>query len=130
VIDEQDHFALRSHRMAAIGTDDGRLAAEIVPVYVPPKYATVLTSDNGIRRDTSIEQMRALNLGMIEDNDSELRHAITRVDYQNALNDHRAAFLINEHWVEHLYAVFSTRALARVQQIQEGRHAFAASQWT
>jgi acetyl-CoA acyltransferase len=58
--DEQDHFALRSHRMAAIGTDDGRLAAEIVPVYVPPKYATVLTSDNGIRRDTSIEQMRAL----------------------------------------------------------------------
>ena len=58
--DEQDHFALRSHRMAAIGTDDGRLAAEIVPVYVPPKYTTVLTSDNGIRRDTSIEQMRAL----------------------------------------------------------------------
>jgi len=58
--DEQDHFALRSHRMAAIGTDDGRLAAEIVPVYVPPKYTTVLTTDNGIRRDTSIEQMRAL----------------------------------------------------------------------
>src|SRR5215212_8374613 len=58
--DEQDQFALRSHRMAAIGTDDGRLAAEIVPVYVPPKYSTVLTSDNGIRRDTSIEQMRAL----------------------------------------------------------------------
>jgi acetyl-CoA acyltransferase len=58
--DEQDHFALRSHRMAAIGTDDGRLAAEIVPVYVPPKYSTVLTTDNGIRRDTSIEQMRAL----------------------------------------------------------------------
>jgi acetyl-CoA acyltransferase len=58
--DEQDHFALRSHRMAAIGTDDGRLAAEIVPVYVPPKYSTILTTDNGIRRDTSIEQMRAL----------------------------------------------------------------------
>jgi acetyl-CoA acyltransferase len=58
--DEQDQFALRSHRMAALGTDDGRLTAEIVPVYVPPRYTTVLTSDNGIRRDTSIEQLRAL----------------------------------------------------------------------
>ena len=58
--DQQDQFALRSHRMSAIGTDDGRLAAEIVPVYVPPRYTTVLTSDNGIRRDTSIEQLRSL----------------------------------------------------------------------
>jgi acetyl-CoA acyltransferase len=58
--EEQDQFALRSHRLAAVGTDDGRLTAEIVPVYVPPKYDTALTSDNGIRTDTSIEQLRAL----------------------------------------------------------------------
>jgi acetyl-CoA acyltransferase len=58
--DAQDQFALRSHRLAAIGTDDGRLAAEMVPVYVPPRYTTVLTSDNGVRRDTSIEQLRTL----------------------------------------------------------------------
>jgi acetyl-CoA acyltransferase len=58
--DEQDQFALRSHRKAAIGTDDGRLAAEIVPVYVPPRYTTVLTTDNGVRRDTSIDQLRTL----------------------------------------------------------------------
>ena len=58
--EEQDQFALRSHRLAAVGTEDGRLTAEIVPVYVPPKYDDVLTSDNGIRTDTSIEQLRAL----------------------------------------------------------------------
>jgi acetyl-CoA acyltransferase len=58
--DEQDQFALRSHRLAAAGTDDGRLTAEIVPIYVPPKYSTALTSDNGIRTDTSIDQLRAL----------------------------------------------------------------------
>jgi acetyl-CoA acyltransferase len=58
--DDQDQFALRSHRLAAAGTDDGRLTAEIVPVYVPPKYTTALTSDNGIRTDTSLEQLRAL----------------------------------------------------------------------
>ena len=58
--EEQDHFALRSHRLAAAGTADGRLTAEIMPVYVPPKFDSVLTSDNGIREDTSYEQLAAL----------------------------------------------------------------------
>src|SRR3954470_15381281 len=51
----QDQFALRSHRLASAGTQDGRLTAEIVPVFVPPSFTTVLTSDNGIRTDTSID---------------------------------------------------------------------------
>ena len=58
--EEQDHFALRSHRLAAAGTSDGRLTAEIMPVYVPPKFESVLTSDNGIREDTSYEQLAVL----------------------------------------------------------------------
>ncbi|MDF2773804.1 MAG: fadI [Geminicoccaceae bacterium] len=58
--EEQDQLALRSHRLASAGTKDGRLTAEIAPAYVPPKYDTVLTSDNGIRDDTSIEQLGAL----------------------------------------------------------------------
>ena len=58
--EDQDQFALRSHRLAAAGTEDGRLTAEIMAVYVPPKYEVVLTSDNGIRTDTSIDQLQAL----------------------------------------------------------------------
>ncbi|MGH7616752.1 MAG: acetyl-CoA C-acyltransferase FadI [Gemmatimonadaceae bacterium] len=58
--EEQDQFALRSHRLAAVGTEDGRLTAEIAPVWIPPKYDAALTSDNGIRTDTSIELLRAL----------------------------------------------------------------------
>jgi acetyl-CoA acyltransferase len=58
--EEQDHFALRSHRLAAAGTSDGRLTAEIFPVYVPPKYDKVITSDNGIREDTSYEALSQL----------------------------------------------------------------------
>jgi acetyl-CoA acyltransferase len=58
--EEQDHFALRSHRLAAAGTSDGRLTAEIMPVYIPPKFDSVITSDNGIREDTSYEQLAAL----------------------------------------------------------------------
>jgi len=56
----QDRFALRSHQLAAAGTADGRLSAEIAPLFVPPSYAVVVTSDNGIRADTSLEQMAKL----------------------------------------------------------------------
>jgi acetyl-CoA acyltransferase len=58
--DAQDRFALRSHQRAAAGTADGRLTAEIAPVFVPPSYTVVVTSDNGIRADTSLEQMAQL----------------------------------------------------------------------
>ena len=58
--DEQDQFALRSHRLAAAGTQDGRLTAEIMPYYVPPQYGEVALSDNGIRPDSTPEQLAAL----------------------------------------------------------------------
>jgi acetyl-CoA acyltransferase len=56
---DQDHFALRSHRLAAAGTEDGRLTAEIVPVYVPPRFEP-MTSDNGIRADSTMEKLKSL----------------------------------------------------------------------
>jgi acetyl-CoA acyltransferase len=58
--EEQDQFALRSHRLAAAGTQDGRLTSEMMAVYVPPRFDIVSTSDNGIRTDTTHEQMLAL----------------------------------------------------------------------
>ena len=58
--EEQDQFALRSHRLASAGTADGRLVAEMMPVYVPPRFDSVVTTDNGIRSDTSYEQLAAL----------------------------------------------------------------------
>lgn len=58
--ESQDLFALRSHRRAAVGTADARLTAEIVPVPIPPKFDTLMEADNGVRSDTSIEQLAAL----------------------------------------------------------------------
>jgi acetyl-CoA acyltransferase len=58
--DEQDQFALRSHRLAAAGLADGRLTAELTPVYVPPRYETTATTDNGVRTDSTYEQLAAL----------------------------------------------------------------------
>lgn len=58
--DAQDQLALRSHRLAAAGWKDGRLAAEVTPVYVGPRYDMAVTQDNGIREDSSLEQLAAL----------------------------------------------------------------------
>lgn len=58
--EEQDRWALRSHRLAAAATADGRLTAEIAPAYIPPRYEQVVRSDNGIRADTSPEKLAQL----------------------------------------------------------------------
>jgi acetyl-CoA acyltransferase len=57
---EQDRWALRSHQLAAEGTKDGRLSAEIAPLYVPPDFEAVEERDNGVRSDTSLEALGAL----------------------------------------------------------------------
>jgi acetyl-CoA acyltransferase len=58
--EEQDAFALRSHRNAAAGTADGRLTAEIMTVHLPPDYSNHASADNGIRTDSTLEQLAAL----------------------------------------------------------------------
>ena len=58
--EDQDEWALRSHELAAAGTQDERLTAEIVPVYVPPDFEKVIARDNGIRSDTSLEKLAKL----------------------------------------------------------------------
>jgi acetyl-CoA acyltransferase len=58
--EDQDAWALRSHQLAAAGTADGRLTAEIAPLYVPPGFNDVIESDNGIRSDTSAEALAKL----------------------------------------------------------------------
>jgi acetyl-CoA acyltransferase len=57
--EEQDQLALRSHRLAHAGMQDGRLASEIAPLWAPPGFEPV-TTDNGVREDTSLDQLRAL----------------------------------------------------------------------
>jgi acetyl-CoA acetyltransferase family protein len=55
---EQDHFALRSHQRAAEAR--AKLASEIVPVPVPPDYDRVLTADNGVRENQTMEALAKL----------------------------------------------------------------------
>jgi len=56
---DQDELALRSHLRAAAATEDGRLTAELAPVYLP-KQKRVVTQDNHIRPDTTLDALSKL----------------------------------------------------------------------
>ncbi len=57
---EQDAFALRSHQKASAAMKNGVFAAEITPVYIPPKYKEVVTEDIGPRETQSMEALAKL----------------------------------------------------------------------
>ncbi len=54
---DQDAWALRSHRLAAAGWDDGRLGSEVGPVYID---GSAVTMDGHIRRDSTLEKLATL----------------------------------------------------------------------
>ena len=62
--EDMDAFALQSHLRAAEATDSGHFAREILPVPVKDEEGKptgeVLSVDEGIRRDTSMEKLAAL----------------------------------------------------------------------
>jgi acetyl-CoA acetyltransferase family protein len=61
---EQDAFGLRSHQRATRATDEGRFDREIVPIHADGELHT---TDQGIRRDTSLEALAALKPAFKED---------------------------------------------------------------
>ncbi len=56
--EEQDAFALRSHQRVTMAR--AKLAEEIVPVPIPPRYEAVATQDNGVRENQSLEALAKL----------------------------------------------------------------------
>ncbi len=58
--EEQDRVALLSHQRAAAATADGRIGAEIAPWFGGRGMDEVITSDNLIRADTSLEALAKL----------------------------------------------------------------------
>lgn len=60
--EQQDAYALESHRRAASARREGRFKEEIVPVQVPDKKGTttLFDSDESIREDASMQALAAL----------------------------------------------------------------------
>jgi 3-oxoadipyl-CoA thiolase len=62
--EEQDRFALQSHRRAVTATGQGHFSEQIVPVEVPPRRRgedpVTVSVDEGPREDTSLEKLAKL----------------------------------------------------------------------
>ena len=62
--DEQDQYALQSHRKAAAAWRAGYLRSQVMNVEIPAKkkgeFATVFAEDESVRADATIEALRAL----------------------------------------------------------------------
>jgi acetyl-CoA C-acetyltransferase len=58
----QDDYAARSHQKAARASDEGAFREEILPIVIPQKKGDplLITRDEGIRADTTVESLAAL----------------------------------------------------------------------
>ncbi len=66
--EEQDRFALESHRKAVDAQRSGAFAAEIVPVEIAGrKGPTVVTADEAPRADTTLEALATLKPAFVKD---------------------------------------------------------------
>jgi 3-oxoadipyl-CoA thiolase len=86
---EQDAFALESHRRAIAAIDSGKFAEEIVPVPVPQKKGEpiLVTTDERPRRDTSMESLARLKPAFRKD-------GTVTAGNSSGLNDGAAAVLL------------------------------------
>jgi acetyl-CoA C-acetyltransferase len=93
--EEQDAWALRSHQRAVAAIDEGRFGDEIVPVTVNGrKGETVVATDEGPRRDTSLEKLAALKPVFVADGSTTAGNA-------PGVNDGAAALVLaSEEWAK------------------------------
>ena len=115
--EEQDVYAMASHHRAAAATADGRLARQIVPAYVPPRY-TEMAKDNGVRGDTTMEKMSKLRPAF------DRRFGTITAGNASYLTDGGAAVLLaSEEVVERLglepLAVLKASAVAALDPLEE-----------
>jgi acetyl-CoA acyltransferase len=106
--EEQDRFALLSHKKAVRAWDEGRFLDEVVPVPVRRgKEEALVSVDEGPRRDTSLEKLAALRPVFREGGTVTAGNA-------SPLNDGAAAVLL----VSDAYAkAHGLRPLARIRAI-------------
>jgi acetyl-CoA acetyltransferase family protein len=84
----QDRFALASHQKAVAAQDAGRFEAELIAVPITTRKGTErVTTDEGPRRDTSLEQLAKLKPAFLPDGSVTAGNS-------SSLNDGAAAVLL------------------------------------
>ncbi len=90
-----DEFALASHRKAVDAIDGGRFRSEIVPVEVPARRgATLVDTDEGPRRDTSLAALARLRPAFSRDAPEEVDRLVVTAGNAPGLNDGGAAMVV------------------------------------
>jgi acetyl-CoA acyltransferase len=87
--EELDELALESHRRAARATEEGRFEGQIIPVGVTGEdgRTVTVTRDEGIREDTSLEKLAALQPAFKSD-------GVVTAGNSSQISDGAAALLI------------------------------------
>ncbi|MEW6144742.1 MAG: acetyl-CoA C-acyltransferase [Thermodesulfobacteriota bacterium] len=57
---EQDSFAARSHTLASRAQAEGIFEDEVIHTFVPPDFTEIVSGDNSVRYDMSVEALSAL----------------------------------------------------------------------
>lgn len=92
---EADAFALESHRKAVAAMDGCRFASEIVPVTTPARRGTVVVdTDEGPRRETSLEALGRLRPAFARDAPEGLDELVVTAGNAPGLNDGASALVV------------------------------------
>ena len=115
---DADQFAVDSHRKAAHAIDSGAFKAEIVPVEVASrKGATVVDTDESVRRDTSAESLANLKAAFPKDAPKEIKEHIVTAGNAPGLNDGAAALVVTS---EEYARAHGLKILARISAYATG----------
>ncbi|MEX2281903.1 MAG: acetyl-CoA C-acetyltransferase [Gemmatimonadota bacterium] len=92
---DADEFSLQSHQKAARAIDQGVFREEIVPVEIASrKGATVVETDEPVRRDTTIEGLSALKPAFVKDAPRDVKNPVVTAGNAPGLNDGAAALVV------------------------------------
>ncbi|MDE2793325.1 MAG: acetyl-CoA C-acyltransferase [Gemmatimonadota bacterium] len=93
---EADSFALASHRKAVAVIDEGGFGPEIVPVEVETRRGTTtVDTDEGPRRDTSLEALGRLRPAFPRDAPPGLEELVVTAGNAPGLNDGASALVVS-----------------------------------
>jgi acetyl-CoA C-acetyltransferase len=92
---DADQYAAESHRRAAAAIDTGAFKPEIVPVEIASrKGATVVDTDEPVRRDTTAETLGTLKPAFPKDAPKDVKELIVTAGNAPGLNDGAAALIV------------------------------------
>jgi len=93
--DEADAFSLGSHQKAVSAIDGGRFQEEIVPVAIETRRGTtVVDTDEGPRRETSLEALGKLRPAFPKDAPDDIEELVVTAGNAPGLNDGGAAVVV------------------------------------